>query len=803
MIRFIKENGETFDGVYPYIHWMEGQLSVGLWYTIKLMFVSDQQIIQTSELPEDSIYRFVTPDVYDPSYEGVELDLSTISARSIMSTGISMNFGDPPTVWYIHQILLVCKSDNAGEYIENFTIGDDVVAVGVDLYDLDETLQINLSNRGLELPLSIQKAFLETNINEDDVNYALINRKFKELVSNFIDIVDCKGSYKSLYNSLKWFEWGESTKLYEVWKGNNMYIEKELKPVLSNIYSSFLSTYRKTTHLSLITAVQKLSQNIIVDPSDSDFNDRNPNVEDLRWSADFNSDFDNDFSNTNLSIQKILNKWSKEELALKVSLLGLFFERYFMPIHLDLKRACIECLATTNQIKILSGSHKNKWHYHEDTGIINIDMDHTVTLGNVDTVAVGPDTVFGRSLSNADMAAGLKVKQPIGVDYLRNIGLNNDSEIAPFFLQLKGGVGVVVPIKVKVKLPEDDAIKTENICVYRYRDGQDTPIQSQTTDYRLYKPNDEGYVEFSFNLFSDQEEKVSFTIMLVSISGHVWTRSSSYEAVDPAGSYLDIYNVTNNSMGFESVDEWISNNKFVPWNSQFSPYSSPNDQSPKSIIQYLPYQETQTSLFNQLIVIENLPLDPDATPPTWDTEWMSNSTITSDFWVIGRSDSAVTKDNPRYALLIAKTPGKFIQSKTAFVSTYGNLIGTNFSQGNIKRFNMIYIPQLQNYTNIESDSGIISLNQYTFSQTDLLCIVPQFRRTVANKIDASSVFWEYENKTTLEKIHTHTPIQTPLVTNNTALLLSPGYWTVTMYYKFNGSNEIHKLTKNSAFKIIK
>ena len=801
MIRFIKESGETFDGVYPYIHWMEGQLSVGLWYTIKLMFVSDQQTLQTSELPEDSIYRFVTPDVYDPSYEGVELDLSTISARSITSTGAAADFGDPPTTWYIHQILLVCKSDNAGEYIENFTIGDDTVAVGVDLYDLDETLQINLSNRGLELPLSIQKVFLENDINEDDIDYALINRKFKELVSNFIDIVDCKGSYKSLYNSLKWFEWGENTKLYEVWKGDNMYIEKELKPVLSNIYSTFLSTYRKTTHISLITAVQKLSQNIVVDPSDSDFNDRNPNVEDLRWSPDFNYDFNNDFSNTRISIQKILNKWSKEELALKVSLLGLFFERYFMPIHLDLKRACIECLTTTNQIKVLSGSHKNKWHYHEDTGIINIDMDHTVTLGNVDTVAVGPDTVFGRSLSSAD--SGLKVKQPIGVDYLRNIGLSNKSEKAPFFLQLKGGVGVVVPIKVKVKLPTGDAIKTENICVYRYRDDSNAPIQSQTTDYRLYKSNDEGYVEFSFNLFSDQEEKVSFTIMLVSVSGHIWTRSSSYEVVDTAGSYLDIYKVINNSVGFESVDEWMSNNKFVPWNSQFSPYSSPNDQSPKSIIQYLPYQETQTSLFNQLIVVENLPLDPDADPPTWDTEWMSNSTITSDFWVIGRSDKVETKDNPRYALLIAKTPGKFIQSKTAFVSAYGNVIGSNFSQGNIKRFNMIYVPQLQNYTNIESDSGTINLNQYTFSQTDLLCIVPQFRRTVASKIDTSSVFWEYENKTTLEKIHTHTPIQTPLVTNNTSLLLSPGYWTVTMYYKLNGSDEIHKLTKNSAFKIIK
>lgn len=800
MIRFIKESGETFDGVYPYIHWLDKQLSIGLWYTIKLMFVSDQQTLQTSELPEDSIYRFINQDIYDPSYEGVELDLSTISARSITSTGIVVHFDDSSTDWYIHQILLVCSAETPGEYIEKFKIGDDDVAVGVDLYDLDETLQINLENRGLELPLSVQKAFLETDINEDNVNYALINRKFKELISNFIDIVDCKGSYKSLYNSLKWFEWGKNAKLYEVWKGDNMYIEKELKPVLSNIYSSFLSTYRKTTHLSLVAAVQKLSRNIVVDPSDSDFNDRNPNVEDLRWSPDFNFDFDNDFSNTRLSMQKILNKWSKEELALKVSLLGAFFERYFMPIHLDLKRACIECLVTTNQIKVLNGTITHDFNFHEDTGVLNIEMDHTVTLGNFEPVAVGKNTVFGKRIDK-NTTSSEKFIIPIGVDYFTDIVEppvsdystieGNENNVAEFYMQLKGGVGVVVPVTVKLKLPVGDTIRTEIINIYRYKDGQTTPTHDTTTDYKLYTPDENGNVSFSFKLVSTEEEKVSFCIMLVSSSGHIWTRSSSYQCIDPRGSWLDIYKVTNGSA--RASDSWadkISNYKFTPYNAQFNP------QETILTTQYLPYIETVgQSLFNQLIVVQNIY---NQTTSQYETDWMNHSDITSNFWVMGRSDQPSTDGNPKYAMLITKQFGKVFQNKSDFISSYRSVIG-EIDQTNIKRFDLIYVPQLHDYNNIENGSH--TLSDYTFTQNDLLCIVPQFRNSVIRNIDINSIYWEYENKTTLKKIKVNTPTQTPLIADTTTSLLTPGYWTVTMYYKLDGSTEVHKLTKNSAFRI--
>ena len=377
MIKFINSNGNTFDGSYPYVHWIEAQLSIGLWYTLKLMILSDQSTLQTSELPSDSIFRFIDPTYYVPST--VDLDLSTISARQITSTGEAVTISG--TTWYVHQILMVCMSEVAGEFTETFEINSTQVVVGADLYPENEILSINLSNRGMELPTSIQKAFPESNIHEANVDYALINRKFKELISNYIDIIDNKGSYESLYNSLKWFEWGDGMKLFEIWQNDGGFFEKELKNILSEEYTNLLFTHRKTTHLSLSIALQQ--------PSDDDIDDeRNPVVEDIAY------------------------QYALDDLMLKISILGAFFERYFMPIHLDLKRAGVEFLVYTNQIKVLNGSHTNVFNFLEDYRAVDIQMDHTVVLENLTElskrslinlrgIAVGKDTMFARRIDSS------------------------------------------------------------------------------------------------------------------------------------------------------------------------------------------------------------------------------------------------------------------------------------------------------------------------------------------------------------------------------------------------------------------
>lgn len=814
MILFVDDRGNTFNGISPYVHWIEGQLSVGLWYTLKLMILSDSQTIETSSLDENSIYRFI--DLSQADIDDSPLDLADISTTSLISTGTEVVVSG--TTWYLHQILMVCESDTPGEFLESFSIvsgqSTDRVDVGVDLYEENDILSINLSNKGLDLPISIQKAFLENNINEDLTDFALINRKFKELISNYIDVVDNKGSYKSLFNSLKWFEWGDNAKLFEIWESNGNFLEKELNPILSNKYKDLLYTYRKTTHLSLIAALQSVTESD--DWVDWD-NDRNPKLEEVSY------------------------KWSLDDLMLKISVLGAFFERYFMPIHLDLKRSSVESLIFTNQIKVLPGTSKDQYNYFDDIGVMDIDMDHTVVLGNLRGVAVGANTMFKINISPDDYdsedtpeSEKTYYKEPVGVQPLEDIdniwdandgGVLRDfnrsfnisfgphpgnptyesitDNVARFFLQLKNGIGVVVPITVTVDLPEGDGLKTEVITVYR--DNQ-KPVQ--VIENRLFMSENIGTEDnpryaarFSFNLVSTQEEKVSFSLALYSLSGHVWTGASSYEAVDVSGSYLDILKVenTNNDPSevgtpvYSNVNDWVNqiNNPYSVDNKNpyVSLYSHAKDLIPV-FTQYLPYNENLTKpQFNQIVVVENeLPVG----TQTYDTSWV-NSYINSRFWIITRAgdESFASDSNPRYIMLIAKSPRTRFSSKQEFIE------GTQVSlaPANIKRLDMIFIPQLHLYESIEDGK---TLEDYCFTNDELLCVYPQLKKT----LPIEQVSWKYKNMTTLEEIELDTPTAVPLVADQTRKLLSPGYWSVTMYYKLSGSSTIHELSKNSAFRIV-
>lgn len=769
MIRFINNNGEAFDGVSPYIHWIDGQLSIGIWYTLKLMIVSNHKTLRADGLEGESIFRLIDQECYG---EDSSFNLNDYTKTNIESVGQSITIGG--TSYYLHQILLVCESDKPGTFTDTFVIhdGDEdkVINIGVDLYDENEILSINLGNRGMDIPLSIQKTFLENNLNEANIDFALINRKFKELISNYIDIVDNKGSYLSLYNSLKWFEWGENTKLYEIWQNDNNLLEKELSLILKDEFSNLLVTHKKTTHLSLVAALQKISDNdIVIDPDTPGFNDRNPAIENVSY------------------------QWSKDDIMLKISLLGAFFERYFMPIHLDLKRATAESLIFTNQIKTPNGTIYRQHHYHDDTGVIEINMDHNVVLGNINFVAVGKETMFSRKVDPTMYSSTVRHIEPIGVDKIKKIGsISNESSysdasdnVATFYVQLKGGVGTIVPVNVKVDMPEGDGLVAEVMTLYK--EGE-SPVQIIE---RKLCMSDGGVVTFDFNLLSTKEETVRFDLTLYSLSGHVWTTTQEYNCIDVRGSYLDIYSVKNTFGKYNDVSDWIKNTDYVPYSLQ-----NQTEQNP-TINQFIPYQDKDYSQFNQLVLVENV---------NDSTSWV-NDNIESNYWIIERSgldgvnwnsdefdESILLSDNgdPKYLILIRKTPGKYPAAQIDVKQAGGDDV-------KILRSDIVFIPQVHEYTNIEDEEKI--LEKYTFTSSDLLCVVPQFKSTIP--INRSTIRWEYINKTTFEKISTTVPIQVPLIASKNKKLLSPGYWTVNMYYKLENSKEMHKLTKNSAFRIKK
>lgn len=747
MIRFIDKEGNVFDGRSPYVHWLDGGQSIGLWYTLKLLVISDDTTgsLEYSGLNDNEIFKFVNKNTVS---EDPDINNSLIGEGDDDGTLITID----NVSYKVYQVLIECHSDTIGQYTQNITLscGNESidVTVGADFYMEDESLIINLGNKGLDIPIQIQKAFYEIDYKEAKIDNILINRKFKELLSNFIDVVDCKGSYKSLFNSLDWFDWGPDTKLYEIWKGENGELfEKILESTLSDIYSDLLTTHSKTTHLSIVTALQKISGNNLDE-------EKNPVIED------------------------IVRKWTNEELAIKVSILGAFFERYFMPIHLDLKRASVEALVFTTSVKDKSGSIYDTYNYFDDIGVIDIDMDHTFVLGNLtEPVGASFKTVFGSRVPayNEDRDYAI----PIGVEPLNSLQLSQDyndysegtDEVMTVFSQLSGAVGVLIPVTVRVKMPyTDDGINMETIDIYKYNDSGELVWVDSCTERKWYPANQEtGIVTFSFNLLSTKEEKVSFALTLHSTSGHTWTGAAGYETIDISGSKIEVCRVVNkSSLGDSFMSNLSDPNSLNPWVSQYGTSDI------QEVSQYIPSSSNVNNVYNEILLVENK------------VEGGAYISLEKDgYWTISRVES----QNPtgyKYSILINKNFG----SKNNSLDLEG---------GTLKRHEMIFIPQLHNYISIEGDY----ITDYVVNpSTDILCIKPQFKKTI--NIDTNSIKWIFKNKTTLETIEYTQPISTPIIANNKDIkLLTPGYWTVTMTFSLVGDSKVHKITKNSAFKVVK
>ena len=152
----------------------------------------------------------------------------------------------------------------------------------------DERLSIISSNLGVNITEDDFKIFLESNINEDLVDFQLLNRKRKESLLEIDKIWFYRGNYKSLINALKFFGYQNigirefyqnidpSSKNYGKLLMSNP-IDIELNGKNKNIKSS--TTFRKTGLLNLFYRI-----NLVTD----DFNeDGTPIVKNI---SDFSSE---------------------------------------------------------------------------------------------------------------------------------------------------------------------------------------------------------------------------------------------------------------------------------------------------------------------------------------------------------------------------------------------------------------------------------------------------------------------------------------------------------------------------------
>jgi len=252
---------------------------------------------------------------------------------------------------------------------------------------------------------------------------------------------------------------------------------------------------------------------------------------------------------------------------------------------------------------------------------------------------------------------------------------------------------------------------------------------------------------------------------------------------------------TGSDRAFNTVYEWLSANN--PYTSQYNTANArvnPKNHSerlysPQILTQYIP--STDTDQFNQLILVQN-PLIGGQYSTSWYTDDISNL-----FWAIARGPEI--DDEHKYVTLIGKKGGTIIE-KNDFLRMSG------LTSSSIKRWDNVYIPQLHLYEPIE---GILQKNEqeylmdnYIYHSDDLLCVIPQFTKTLFTRLDIKSIKWEFKNDSTLETIEYDIPLTTPMIAHKKYKTLSPGYWTVNMYYRLKNSKTFHKLSKSSAFKIV-
>ena len=270
MIRFIDlTTGNVFNGDKPYVFWFDKEQSVNLFYVRKICVVSKYDHIHI-EMPQNNVFHFLDTDNMGGDLEKAGMVFKDLGHKGFQCFSLDQQ-GVKYKGMYVYMIYVLGHSSDSGEFREEFTItgtsADGTVEVGsycigADFYNEMENLGIQLGNEGVEIPKAVQKAIYDSNIHEDGADNILMNRKNKELLSEYINTIGNKGSYKSLINSLNWFEYGDLVKILEHWshgepaKGEYLSQHDLQKLVNSHIYN-LLTKQHKTTYIGLYLALQK------------------------------------------------------------------------------------------------------------------------------------------------------------------------------------------------------------------------------------------------------------------------------------------------------------------------------------------------------------------------------------------------------------------------------------------------------------------------------------------------------------------------------------------------------------------
>lgn len=528
----------TYSGDSPYIFYMSDDgCSTGKWYSKTLLVVTDQEVLKIST-PSDGLFHLVDLSKSDHPIDLQNhryIDLSKIICDTLETTGevVSTSHGD----LYLHQFQLVFMSDSEGEFHDSFTVSayvdgeyeDSVYEIAADTYMEDERLSIDLANEGIEIPEAFQRAVYPTNVRDESSDKILLNRKWKELLIEYWNIAANKGSYKSLINSLKFFEYSDLVRIEEYWKQtDNFYIEeligRDIEQILDPLIREYLDVMSKTTYIGLYLTIDGLTKN-----SEGDV-EYLPQLD--------GSQLDKFIAEPVPVLEEVALKFSVNDLAMKMTLLGNYFSTYFMPIHLDLMHSCIDRVVFTNTVKILRGIRRRREDWFDSLSPIacSLSTDNQYWMGNAKAFNY-PDTV----LRNSGVPTYWGDLNVVGVDpTVENrvtFSEENQAEVEKYLNQYFGGVGVIVPVSCVFNSVRN-FLKSIRLSIYRQIDGSNYALEvtylSETSWY---------------------SDSLDFNLLFTK-SGHycVMLQATQADGTDFTGSwYLDVFGTIGNAISVKRL----------------------------------------------------------------------------------------------------------------------------------------------------------------------------------------------------------------------------------------------------------
>lgn len=753
MIRFIDlDTGHLYDGTAPYIHWFPGEQGTNLKYIHKICICSTSENV-TVAMDSDtfSIVDMKKLEAHEGTAPGeLELSLPVALTQKLISEGNSITVGSETV--YLHIIYFSGSSASAIEARTDVTIQETVdgvatnynVILGADFYDENESLYINLSNLGVELPDSIQKAIYDINIRECYRDNIILNRKLKELISNYWDTIANKGSYKSLLNTLEWFEWGDLVRIREIWQhedfGRTVYDDRALCSVLEDKYKDTLNNFSKTTHISLYVTMQELLKDICESCGEEHviYNQETlvPEIDNI-----------------------IIPKWSKNDLLLKMCMLGNFYETYFMPIHLNLFHATIEDIVFSPAIGLYTNTALNRHDsvYNVSGFDCNIKSNDSFVLSNV-SCQVGPNTFFGSKWENEEDYIPL-----YGVeDVVDNI---TDDSIKTFYGQIFNGIGAIVPFKCSFDVDSGDYV-TESTLVY------DDVIKTHAEI--IYPDGDitNKKINIEFKLLFHEAKKYNISIQFKTAGSKTYVRTFKINIVDISNMDIKVYRVKPYAILTDKYINMFNNEIPVSHMYKRSRCADKCTDCAKFIIQYVPGSSTQ---YNSGICLNNiLVLKGDHR-----TDYILNSYY--------HMSIRTVDENTRYTICVSKyfwfNPKIQIAN---FENKYNHYIYRN-DYGFFPEFH--YIEEM-NYDSLEN---------CTLGSTETIVVIPELPYGLKIK----DWTWQFKNASRGTVIELP-DVRGPLINDTARAQLQTGYYDIVFRCSVanddNDENIIHEITKESAFR---